>query len=108
MSGVQAAQYLLKHYGLTGVAIERVSGYLTAHYDPQCNILRPSDGAASGFMMAGLLLFSSVTLPVEHNASKRASNSLQDSRQATGRDCEKVWTVLHAAAFIWRDLAGGW
>jgi hypothetical protein len=55
-------------------------------------------------IVAGLLLISSVTLPVEHNACKRALISLEQTGLATGEDREKVWKVLHAAAFPY--LAG--
>ncbi len=43
MTGVQAAEYLLRANGVTGVQIEHVSGRLSDHFDPRTNIIRLSD-----------------------------------------------------------------
>ena len=43
ITGAQAAQRVLSHNGVSGVRIERVSGNLTDHYDPQTNVIRLSD-----------------------------------------------------------------
>jgi hypothetical protein len=42
MTGAQAAQYVLTHYGVNGVRIEQVSGKLTDHFDPRTNVIRLS------------------------------------------------------------------
>ncbi|MCC8042916.1 MAG: zinc metallopeptidase [Oscillospiraceae bacterium] len=44
MTGYDAARRILDENGLFNVAIERVSGELTDHYDPQSNVIRLSDG----------------------------------------------------------------
>ncbi|MBQ5628836.1 MAG: zinc metallopeptidase, partial [Ruminococcus sp.] len=43
MTGAQAAEYVLRHNGVTGVRIEHVAGNLTDHYDPRTNVIRLSD-----------------------------------------------------------------
>ncbi len=43
ITGAQAAQRVLSQNGVSGVRIERVSGNLTDHYDPQTNVIRLSD-----------------------------------------------------------------
>ncbi|MBD3265338.1 zinc metallopeptidase [bacterium] len=43
MSGSQAARQILDSNGLQDVAIERVQGNLTDHYDPQARVLRLSE-----------------------------------------------------------------
>ena len=43
LTGAQAAFEILRHYGITDVKIERVSGNLTDHYDPRTNVIRLSD-----------------------------------------------------------------
>lgn len=43
MTGAQAADYVLRSYGITGVQIEQVSGSLTDHFDPRTNVIRLSD-----------------------------------------------------------------
>ncbi len=42
MTGAQAARYILDSNGLQDVAIERVAGELSDHYDPQKRVLRLS------------------------------------------------------------------
>ena len=43
ITGAEAAQRVLRHNGISGVRIERVSGNLTDHYDPRTNVIRLSD-----------------------------------------------------------------
>ena len=43
ITGAEAARRVLMASGVTGVAIERVSGNLTDHYDPKTNVIRLSD-----------------------------------------------------------------
>ncbi|MGC9328070.1 MAG: zinc metallopeptidase [Candidatus Hinthialibacter sp.] len=43
MTGAQAARYILDSNGLQNIAIERVSGSLTDHYDPRSKVLRLSE-----------------------------------------------------------------
>lgn len=43
LTGAQAARRILDANGLSHVAIERVSGNLTDHYDPRANVIRLSD-----------------------------------------------------------------
>ena len=43
MTGAQAAEYVLRQNGVTGVRIEHVSGSLTDHFDPRSNVIRLSD-----------------------------------------------------------------
>lgn len=43
ITGAQAAQRILTHYGVRNVRIERVAGNLTDHYDPKVNLIRLSE-----------------------------------------------------------------
>lgn len=43
MTGAQAAEYVLRQNGVTGVRIEHISGNLTDHFDPRTNVIRLSD-----------------------------------------------------------------
>lgn len=50
MTGAQAAERILHSQGIYDVRVERVSGFLTDHYDPSAKVLRLSDatyGSAS-------------------------------------------------------------
>ncbi len=164
LSGTEAATRLLAHLGLSSLRIERISGYLTDHYDPRKKTLRLSDGVARGSsitslgivahevghaaqdaqryrfmrlrtalsrrigqvtgwssiafvggwifgvpllmafsaaMMAGMVVFSLVTLPVERNASDRALKSLEETGMAAPEEIGGVRKVLRAAAFTY-------
>ena len=164
MTGFEAARRILDANGLYHVAIERVSGSLTDHYDPRTNVIRLSDrvyGSASvaaigvaaheaghavqyavgytpirirtaiipvcqigsnlswpvillGLFMSnsavvnfGLLLFATValfqfvTLPVELNASNRATAALAMSGSITDEELYGVEKVLQAAAMTY-------
>ena len=43
MTGAQAAEYVLRQHGVTGVRIEHVAGSMTDHFDPRINVIRLSD-----------------------------------------------------------------
>lgn len=55
----------------------------------------------SGLILAALLVFSLVTLPVERDASLRALASLQTAGLAVGEEREGVRQMLNAAAFTY-------
>ncbi|HKZ83686.1 MAG TPA: zinc metallopeptidase [Anaerolineae bacterium] len=169
LSGLAAARYLLAHHGLNDVAVERASGQLTDHYDPQTRTLRLSDGVANastvtalgivahevghavqhaegyrfmqaraqmarwltqagrwstlvfiggiwfgnlillalgGVMLAAMVVFAVVTLPVERNASNRAVAMLDQTGLAVSGEGEGARQVLRAAAFTYLAALG--
>ncbi len=54
VTGMQAAEEVLRLNGVTGVRIEYVSGNLTDHYDPRTNTIRLSDGVYSSSSIAAV------------------------------------------------------
>ena len=54
MTGAQAAEYVLRHNGVTGVVIEHVSGSLTDHFDSRSNVIRLSDSVYSSMSVAAI------------------------------------------------------
>ena len=54
LTGMQAAEEVLRLNGVTGVQIEYVSGNLTDHYDPRTNTIRLSDGVYSSASIAAV------------------------------------------------------
>ncbi len=54
LTGAQAAFEVLRHYGITNVQIERVSGNLTDHYDPRTNVIRLSDKVYNSTSVASI------------------------------------------------------
>ncbi|MDP8255298.1 MAG: zinc metallopeptidase [Candidatus Alcyoniella australis] len=53
-TGAQVARYLLDGAGLNDVAIERVGGRLSDHYDPRARVLRLSDGVYASPSLAAI------------------------------------------------------
>lgn len=43
ITGAQAAEWVLRQNGVTGVRIERVAGKLSDHFDPRSNVIRLSE-----------------------------------------------------------------
>ena len=54
MTGAQAAQYVLTHYGVTGVRIELTSGKLSDHFDPRTNVIRLSESVYNAASVAAV------------------------------------------------------
>lgn len=54
LTGAAAARHILDSAGLRDVAIERVPGELSDHYDPQANVLRLSDPVYGGRTQAAV------------------------------------------------------
>lgn len=54
ITGAQAAQYVLSHYGINNVQITTVPGNLTDHYDPRSNVIRLSPEVFSGTSIASV------------------------------------------------------
>ncbi len=54
MSGAQAARYILDANGLQHVAVERVHGNLTDHYDPRSKVLRLSEPVYDSYSISAV------------------------------------------------------
>ncbi len=54
ITGAQAAQNVLNHYGIRDVRIEQVAGKLSDHYDPRANVIRLSPEVYSGASIASI------------------------------------------------------
>lgn len=54
LTGAQAAEYVLRHNGVTGVRIEHVSGHLSDHFDPRTNVIRLSDSVYNSNSIAAV------------------------------------------------------
>lgn len=54
LTGAQAAFEVLRHYGITNVQVERVTGNLTDHYDPRTNVIRLSDSVYNSTSVAAI------------------------------------------------------
>jgi Zn-dependent membrane protease YugP len=54
MTGAQAAEYVLRQNGVSGVRIERVAGKLTDHFDPRTNVIRLSESVFDSASVAAV------------------------------------------------------
>ena len=54
ITGAEAARRVLQANGIAGVAIERISGNLTDHYDPRANVIRLSDNVYNSSSVAAI------------------------------------------------------
>lgn len=54
ISGAEAANRVLKYYGIENVRIERTQGKLSDHYDPRSNVIRLSPEVFSGNSIASV------------------------------------------------------
>lgn len=54
INGAEAARRVLEANGVIGVAIERVTGNLTDHYDPRTNVIRLSDDVFNSYSIAAV------------------------------------------------------
>ena len=54
LTGAQAARAILDMNGLQHVAIERISGSLTDHFDPKTNVVRLSDSVYNNYSIAAV------------------------------------------------------
>lgn len=54
LTGAQAANEVLRYYGINNVAVEQVTGKLTDHYDPKANVIRLSDKVYNSTSVAAI------------------------------------------------------
>ena len=54
LTGAQAAELILRHYGISDVSIVPVSGKLTDHYSPNEKVIRLSDGVFNSRSVAAV------------------------------------------------------
>jgi len=54
LTGAQAAQSVLNHYGITNVRVEPVGGTLSDHFDPRSNVIRLSEGVFASNSIAAI------------------------------------------------------
>lgn len=92
MTGAQAAQYVLSHYGVYGVRIEQVAGNLTDHFDPRTNVIRLSQSVYNNPSVAAVGI-----------AAHEAGHAVQHAQNYTPN---KIRSAIVPAARIGSNL--GW
>ena len=79
MTGAQAAEYVLRHNGVSSVRIEYVSGSLTDHFDPRTNVIRLSESVYNSTSVAAV----GVAAHEAGHAVQHAQNYLPNKVRAT-------------------------
>jgi len=98
MSGAEAAQRILAASGMSGLSVERHSGFLSDHYDPRTKTLRLSPDVYDGRSVASVAV-----------AAHEAGHSLQDAASygpLVLRSQLVPITQIGAQLWFWPFLAG--
>ncbi len=91
LSGSEAARRVLEANGVFGVAIERVSGNLTDHYDPKANVIRLSEA-----------VYDSATVSAVGVAAHEAGHAVQYAKNYSPI---KIRMAIHPICNIGSQLA---
>lgn len=98
LSGAEAAAMVMKAGGVSGVAIEPVTGELSDHYDPRQKVLRLSHGVYAGRSLASVGV-----------AAHEAGHAIQDASHYPGLVVRNLIVPMASvgSAFFWAPLLAG-
>jgi uncharacterized protein len=100
MTGEQVARRLLDSGGLSNVAVERIPGSLTDHYDPRAKVLRLSEPVATSDSVAALAVASHETGHAFQDAKGDVSFRLRSALVPAVNFASNAWIfVLMAGVF---------
>ncbi len=100
MTGAQAAEYVLRHNGVTGVRIEHVAGNLTDHYDPRTNVIRLSDAVYNVSSVAAIGVAAHEAGHAVQTAMNYLPNKLRSAILPAARFGSAFSWILIAAGFL--------
>jgi Zn-dependent membrane protease YugP len=100
MTGEQVARRLLDSGGLSNIAVERIPGSLTDHYDPRAKVLRLSEPVATSDSVAALAVASHETGHAFQDAKGDVSFRLRSAMVPAVGFASQAWMfVLIAGVF---------
>jgi len=108
MTGAQAAAEMLRQAGLAGkVTIERVSGFLSDHYDPRSKVLRLSPPVYDGQSLASVGVACHEAGHAIQDATKYAPLVWRNAIVPTASIGSNlgIWMVIFGGIFHWYNLA---
>lgn len=100
MTGAQAAEYVLRNNGVTGVRIEHVAGNLTDHYDPRTNVIRLSDAVYNVASVAAVGVAAHEAGHAVQTAKNYLPNKIRGVILPVARFGSGVSWILIAAGFL--------
>ena len=100
MTGAQAAEYVLRHNGVTGVVIEHVSGSLTDHFDPRSNTIRLSDTVYGSASVAAVGVAAHEAGHAVQHAQQYLPNKIRSAILPIANIGSKLSWILIAVGFI--------
>ena len=98
LTGAQAAENVLRYYGITDVRIEQVAGSLTDHYDPRSNVIRLSEGVYHANSVAAVGIAS-------HEAGHAAQHA-ENYKPIAVRNAVLPVANIGSASGLWIALLG--
>ena len=107
MTGAQAAEYVLRHNGVTGVRVERVSGNLTDHYDPRTNVIRLSDAVYANTSVAAVGVAAHEAGHAVQTAQNYLPNKIRSAILPAARLGSSVSWILIILGFLFAYRASG-
>lgn len=106
-SGADVARRILDRNGLSDVAVERVAGNLSDHYDPRTRVVRLSQGVYDGRSVASIGVAAHETgHAIQHSTGYsplRLRNAIIPVTQFSSSI--SVWLILIGFFFSWAPLA---
>lgn len=100
MTGAQAAEYVLRQNGVTGVRIEHVAGSLTDHYDPRTNVIRLSDAVYNTATVAAVGVAAHEAGHAVQTAQNYLPNKLRGAILPVARIGSSLSWILIAVGFM--------
>ncbi len=106
VTGAQVARHLLDAYGLFDVAVERVAGNLTDHYDPSSKTLRLSDATYSSPSVAAAGIAAHEMGHALQDAKNYAPLGLRSAMVPSVRIGSMLGPILFMAGYFLTALVG--
>lgn len=100
MTGAQAAEYVLRHNGVTGVTIEHVAGDLTDHFDPRSNTIRLSDSVYGSASVAAIGVAAHEAGHAVQHAQQYFPNKIRSAILPVANIGSKLSWIMIAIGFI--------
>ena len=107
MTGAQAAEYVLRQNGVTGVRIEHVSGNLTDHFDPRTNVIRLSDSVYNSASVAAVGVAAHEAGHAVQEAKNYLPNKIRSAILPAARFGSGVSWILIIIGFLFSARAQG-
>ena len=107
LTGAQAAYQLLRREGLQDVAVERVGGFLTDHYDPRSRVLRLSPEVHDGRSLSAVGVACHEAGHALQHAQKYAPLGLRSAMVPATTFSSQLSMPLIMIGFLMSMLMGG-